>query len=30
MDYPMIDNTDAYIAVCENANLPINNVPKNK
>ena len=28
MDYPMIDNTDAYIAVCEKANLPINKVPK--
>ena len=27
MDYPMIDNTDAYIAVCEKANLPINKVP---
>ena len=24
----MIDNTDAYIAVCEKANLPINKVPK--
>ena len=28
MDYPMIDNTDAYIAVCEKANLPINKLPK--
>ena len=28
MDYPMIDNTDAYIAVCEKANLPVNKVPK--
>ena len=24
----MIDNTDAYIAVCEKANLPVNKVPK--
>ena len=28
MDYPMIDNTDAYIAVCEKANLPVNKLPK--
>ena len=24
----MIDNTDAYIAVCEKANLPVNKLPK--
>ena len=28
MDYPMIDNADAYIAVCEKANLPLNKLPK--
>ena len=26
----MIDNTDAYISVCEKANLPINKMPKGK
>ncbi len=30
MDYPMIDNTDAYIEVCEKANLPANKMPKCK
>ena len=26
----MIDNADAYIAVCEKANLPCNKMPKSK
>ena len=26
----MIDNSDAYVAVCEKANLPINKMPKSK
>ena len=30
MDFPMIDNTDAYIDVCKKANLPINKMPKCK
>jgi len=28
MSFPMIDNADAYIAVCEKAGLPINKLPK--
>ena len=28
MDFPSIDNTDAYIKVCEQAGLPINKLPK--
>ena len=28
MEIPTIDHTDAYIAVCQKANLPINKLPK--